>query len=422
MKENLRYYTELDEVDPEIAQLIRREAERQRYGIELIASENYAPRAVVQAEASVLINKYAEGYPGRRYYSGCEVYDEIERIAVERVKKLFGAEHANVQPHSGSQANQAVYLAALKPGDKVLAMDLAHGGHLTHGSPVNFSGIFYRFAFYGVDREREVIDYDSVRKIARAFKPKLIVAGASSYPREIDFKAFREICDDVGALLMVDMAHIAGLVAANLHMNPTPYADFVTSTTQKTLRGPRGGFILCRREWSEAVDRAVFPGAQSGPLMHVVAAKAVCFKLASTQEFKEYQRLVVADAKALASSLASRGYRIVSGGTDNHLLLVDLRDKGVTGLKAQRILERAFIYVNKNLIPYDDKPPYITSGLRLGTPCVASRGMGEPEMDEIASMIDRVVKSRGEPEALEDVRRDVVALCAKFPVYGGRFE
>lgn len=405
------------DIDPEIAKLLVKESERQVYGINLIASENYAYEAVIEAQASLLTNKYAEGYPRRRYYSGCEVYDEIERIAIERAKKLFGAEHANVQPHSGSQANQAVYLAALKPGDRVLAMDLAHGGHLTHGSPINFSGIFYKFAFYGVNRDTEVLDYDEVERIAKEYKPKLIIAGASAYPREIDFKRFREICDEVGALLMVDMAHIAGLIAAGIHMNPVPYADFVTSTTQKTLRGPRGGFILCRKEWSEAIDRAVFPGTQSGPLMHIIAAKAICFKLAATEEFKEYQRLIVKDAKALALSLSNRGYRIVSGGTDNHLLLVDLRSKGMTGLKAQRILEKAWIYTNKNLIPYDDKPPYITSGLRLGTPCVAARGMGESEMDEIAGMIDHVIANNGDQATIEKVRKLVEDICRRFPIY-----
>jgi glycine hydroxymethyltransferase len=409
----------LIDVDPEIAELITKENERQIYGIDLIASENYAFEPVIEAQASLLTNKYAEGYPGRRYYSGCEFYDEIERIAVERAKRLFGAEYANVQPHSGSQANQAVYLAALKPGDRILAMDLAHGGHLTHGSPINFSGIFYRFAFYGVDRNTEVLDYDEIERIAREYKPKLIIAGASAYPREIDFKRFREICDEVGALLMVDMAHIAGLIAAGIHMSPVPYADFVTSTTQKTLRGPRGGFILCRKEWGEAIDRAVFPGTQSGPLMHIIAAKAVCFKLAATEEFKEYQRLVVEDAKALASSLSDRGYRIVSGGTDNHLLLVDLRGKGVTGLKAQRMLEKARIYVNRNLVPYDDKPPYITSGLRLGTPCVAARGMGKYEMDEIAGMIDRVIRDNGDQATVEHVGRLVADMCRRFPIYDG---
>ncbi|MCS7113571.1 MAG: serine hydroxymethyltransferase, partial [Candidatus Bathyarchaeota archaeon] len=303
-------------------------------------------------------------------------------------------------------------------GDRVLAMDIAHGGHLTHGSPINFSGVFYKFAFYGVDKDTEVLDYDDIERIAVEYKPKLIIAGASAYPREIDFKRFREICDKVGALFMVDMAHIAGLIVAGIHMNPVPYADFVTSTTQKTLRGPRGGFILCRKEWSEAIDRAVFPGTQSGPLMHVIAAKAVCFKLATTEEFKEYQRLIVRDAKALASSLSDRGYRIVSGGTDSHLLLVDLRTRGMTGLKAQRILEKAWIYVNRNLIPYDDKPPYITSGLRLGTPCVAARGMGESEMDEIAGMVDRVIRNNGDQTTVENVREIVVDMCRRFPIYG----
>ncbi len=414
----LRKLDLVEKVDPEIAKLVLKELDRQSYGINLIASENYADEAVIQVQATVLTNKYAEGYPSRRYYSGCEVYDEIERIAVERAKRLFNAEHANVQPHSGSQANLAVYLAFLKPGDTVLAMDLAHGGHLTHGSPVNFSGVFYKFVHYGVDRTTELIDYDQVEKLALEHKPRMIVAGASAYPREIDFKRFREICDKVGAYLMVDMAHIAGLIATGLHMSPVPYADFVTSTTQKTLKGPRGGFILCRKEYAEAIDRAVFPGTQSGPLMHIIAAKAVAFKLASTEEFREYQRLIVRDAKALASSLASRGYRIVSGGTDNHLLLVDLRGIGVSGRLAQDVLEKVRIYVNKNLVPYDEKPPYVTSGIRLGTPCVAARGMKEPEMDAIAELIDVGLKNRRDSTTLKKVEEKVVELCKMFPIYG----
>jgi len=413
----LRKLDLVEKVDPEIAKLVLKELDRQSYGINLIASENYADEAVIQVQATVLTNKYAEGYPGRRYYSGCEVYDEIERIAVERAKRLFNAEHANVQPHSGSQANLAVYLAFLKPGDTVLAMDLAHGGHLTHGSPINFSGVFYKFVHYGVDRTTELIDYDQVEKLALEYRPKMIVAGASAYPREIDFKRFREICDKVGAYLMVDMAHIAGLIAAGLHMNPVPYADFVTSTTQKTLKGPRGGFILCRKEYAEAIDRAVFPGTQSGPLMHIIAAKAVAFKLASTEEFREYQRLIVRDAKDLASSLASKGYRIVSGGTDNHLLLVDLRGVGVSGRLAQDVLEKVRIYVNKNLVPYDEKPPYVTSGIRLGTPCVAARGMKEPEMDAIAELIDVGLKNRRDSTMLKKVEERVIELCKKFPIY-----
>ncbi|MBS7610918.1 serine hydroxymethyltransferase [Candidatus Bathyarchaeota archaeon] len=414
----LRKLDLVEKVDPEIAELILKELDRQVYGINLIASENYADEAVIQVQATVLTNKYAEGYPSRRYYSGCEMYDQIERIAVERVKQLFNAEHANVQPHSGSQANLAVYLAFLKPGDTVLAMDLAHGGHLTHGSSINFSGILYRFIHYGVDRSTELIDYDQVEKLALEYKPRMIVAGASAYPREIDFKRFREICDKVGAYLMVDMAHIAGLIAAGLHMNPVPYADFVTSTTQKTLKGPRGGFILCRREYAEAMDRAVFPGTQSGPLMHIIAAKAVAFKLASTEEFREYQRLIVRDARALASSLDSRGYRIVSGGTDNHLLLVDLKRLGVSGRNAQDVLEKTRIYVNKNLVPYDEKPPYITSGIRLGTSCVAARSMKESEMDTIARFIDTSLKNRRDSTILKKVEEEVIEFCKSFPIYG----
>lgn len=414
----LRKLDLVERVDPEIAKLILKELDRQVYGINLIASENYADEAVIQAHATVLTNKYAEGYPSRRYYSGCGVYDQIERIAVERAKQLFNADHANVQPHSGSQANLAVYLAFLKPGDTVLAMDLAHGGHLTHGSPINFSGILYRFIHYGVDRSTELIDYGQVEKLALENKPRMIVAGASAYPREIDFKRFREICDRVGAYLMVDMAHIAGLIAAGLHMNPVPYADFVTSTTQKTLKGPRGGFILCRKEYAEAIDRAVFPGTQSGPLMHIIAAKAVAFKLASTEEFGGYQRLIVRDAKALASSLDSRGCRIVSGGTDNHLLLVDLRRLGVSGRNAQDVLEKTRIYVNKNLIPYDEKPPYITSGIRLGTSCVAARGMKESEMDIIARFIDTSLKNRRDRAILKKVEEEIIEFCKSFPIYG----
>lgn len=414
----LRKLDLVERVDPEIAKLILKELDRQVYGINLIASENYADEAVIQAHATVLTNKYAEGYPSRRYYSGCGVYDQIERIAVERAKQLFNADHANVQPHSGSQANLAVYLAFLKPGDTVLAMDLAHGGHLTHGSPINFSGILYRFIHYGVDRSTELIDYGQVEKLALENKPRMIVAGASAYPREIDFKRFREICDRVGAYLMVDMAHIAGLIATGLHMNPVPYADFVTSTTQKTLKGPRGGFILCRKEYAEAIDRAVFPGTQSGPLMHIIAAKAVAFKLASTEEFGGYQRLIVRDAKALASSLDSRGCRIVSGGTDNHLLLVDLRRLGVSGRNAQDVLEKTRIYVNKNLIPYDEKPPYITSGIRLGTSCVAARGMKESEMDIIARFIDTSLKNRRDRAILKKVEEEIIEFCKSFPIYG----
>ncbi|MEM1570401.1 MAG: serine hydroxymethyltransferase [Candidatus Bathyarchaeia archaeon] len=414
----LRKLDIVEKIDPEIAQLVLRELDRQVYGLDLIASENYADEAVIQVQASVLTNKYAEGYPGKRYYSGCEIYDRIESIAVERAKRLFNAEHANVQPHSGSQANLAVYLAFLKPGDTVLAMDLAQGGHLTHGSPINFSGMIYKFVHYGVDRTTELIDYDRVEKLALEYKPKMVVAGASAYPREIDFKRFREICDEVGAYLLVDMAHIAGLIAAGLHMSPVPYADFVTSTTQKTLKGPRGGFILCRKEYAEAIDRAVFPGTQSGPLMHIIAAKAVAFKLASTEEFKEYQRLIVRDSKALATSLDSRGYRIVSGGTDNHLLLLDLRGVGITGRTAQDVLEKVRIYVNKNLVPYDEKPPYITSGIRLGTPCVAARGMRESEMDVIARFIDTALKNRRDSLTLKKIEEEVVELCREFPIYG----
>lgn len=378
-------------VDPEVADALQGETERQRNNIELIASENFTSRAVMEAQGSTATNKYAEGYPGRRYYGGCEYVDIVESLAIERAKALFGADHANVQPHSGAQANTAVYFATLMPGDTVLGMDLSHGGHLTHGHPINLSGKYFNFVPYGVTKEEETIDYDALLNLAREHKPKMIVAGASAYPRVIDFKRIREIADEVGALVMVDMAHIAGLIAAGLHPNPVPYAEFVTTTTHKTLRGPRGGLILCKEEFKKAIDSAVFPGTQGGPLMHVIAAKAVALKEAASPEFKAYQEQVVKNAKALAEALGNRGFRIVSGGTDNHLMLVSVRELGLTGLQAERLLDRCSITVNKNTIPFDPEKPFITSGLRIGTPAVTTRGMKEAEMLEIAEIISDVL-------------------------------
>lgn len=413
----------LREVDPEVAQAIKGELEREQYRIILIASENYVPRAILEAQGTVLTNKYAEGYPGDRYYGGCEWVDFVERLAIERAKALYGAEHANVQPLSGSIANMAVYFAVLNPGDTLMAMDLAHGGHLTHGAKVNFSGRLYRVVSYGVDRDTEVLDYDEIRRLALEHRPRLIVAGASSYSRVIDFGRFREIADEVGAYLMADMAHIAGLVAAGLHPNPTGPCHFVTSTTHKTLRGPRGGFILCKEEFGELIDKTVFPGIQGGPFMHVIAAKAVCFKEAMTEEFRRYQEQVVKNARRLAEALRERGFRVVSGGTDNHMFLLDLRGKGLTGKEAEEALERAGIVVNKNLIPFDPLPPTLTSGIRIGTPVVTTRGMGEGEMEEIADLIAEVIHSHPSREVEERVSKRVRELCEAFPVYrGGAFE
>ncbi|MBP8620792.1 MAG: serine hydroxymethyltransferase [Firmicutes bacterium] len=393
------------------------EEKRQMDVIELIASENLVSRAVLEAAGSVLTNKYAEGYPGKRYYGGCEVVDVAENLARDRAKEIFGAEHANVQPHSGAQANTAVYFAVLKPGDTVLGMNLAHGGHLTHGSPVNISGQYYNFVAYGVDPQTETIDYDQVRSVALEHRPKLIVAGASAYPRIIDFKRFRDIADECGSLLMVDMAHIAGLVAAGLHPSPVPYAQFVTTTTHKTLRGPRGGMILCTEEWAAAIDKAVFPGIQGGPLMHIIAAKAVAFKEALEPSFKDYQSQVVKNAKALAEALKGYGFRLVSGGTDNHLMLVDLTPKGVTGRQAEQSLDKVGITVNKNSIPFDKRKPTVTSGIRIGTPAVTTRGMKEPEMELIASLIDRTLRDRENEDSLKDISEQVKALTSRFPFY-----
>jgi glycine hydroxymethyltransferase len=414
VKQQLR---SLADADREINEVLDREEERQMGVIELIASENLVSRAVLEAAGSVLTNKYAEGYPGRRYYGGCEVVDIAENLARDRAKKIFGADHANVQPHSGAQANTAVYFAAIKPGDTVVGMNLAHGGHLTHGSPVNISGQYYNFVPYGVDPETETIDYGQVRAVVREHKPKLIVAGASAYPRIIDFEAFRSIADEVGALLMVDMAHIAGLVAAGLHPSPVPYAQFVTTTTHKTLRGPRGGMILCTKEWAGAIDKAIFPGIQGGPLMHIIAAKAVAFKEALEPSFNEYQSRVVKNAKVLAEELVGRGFRLVSGGTDNHLMLVDLTPKGVTGKQAEEVLDKVGITVNKNSIPFDKRRPTITSGIRIGTPAITSRGMKEEEMKIVAALIDRTLSQIDDEEALGKISEEVRELTGRFPFY-----
>jgi glycine hydroxymethyltransferase len=407
----------LPQQDPQVFEAIQNELKRQQSKIELIASENFVSRAVMEAQGSVLTNKYAEGYPGRRYYGGCEYVDVVEDLARERAKKLFGAEHANVQPHSGAQANMAVYFTVLEHGDTVLGMNLSHGGHLTHGSPVNFSGIQYNFVEYGVDPETHVIDYDDVLEKARIHKPKLIVAGASAYPRIIDFKRFREIADEVGAYLMVDMAHIAGLVAAGLHPNPVPYAHFVTTTTHKTLRGPRGGMILCKEEFAKQIDKAIFPGIQGGPLMHVIAAKAVALGEALQDSFKTYAQNIVNNAKRLAEALKKEGFTLVSGGTDNHLLLIDLRSLGLTGKVAEKVLDEVGITVNKNTIPYDPESPFVTSGIRIGTAAVTTRGFGLEEMDEIASIISLTLKNHEDEAKLEEARKRVAALTEKFPLY-----
>jgi glycine hydroxymethyltransferase len=407
----------LAETDPEIAAAIRSETHRQSEGLELIASENFVSTAVLEAAGSVLTNKYAEGYPGRRYYGGCEFVDIAESLAIARARQLFGAEHANVQPHSGAQANKAVYLAVVKPGDTVLGMNLAHGGHLTHGHPLNFSGMHYTIVPYGVRAEDERIDYDEAERLAREHKPKLIIAGASAYPRFIDYERMAHIAASAGAALMVDMAHVAGLVAADLHPNPVPHADFVTSTTHKTLRGPRAGLVLCRERWAKDLDRAVFPGVQGGPLMHIIAAKAVCFKEAMEPAFKQYQRQTLANAQRLASSLTDQGFRLVSGGTDNHLMLVDVFSKGITGKAAEAALGAAGITVNKNAIPFDRNPPMVASGIRIGTPAITTRGMREPEMDQIGELIARVLAAPGDDRTIGMVKTEVERLCRKFPLY-----
>jgi len=407
----------LAKVDPELAQVIENETRRQGDKIELIASENFVSKAVLAAQGSVLTNKYAEGYPGKRYYGGCEFVDVAENLAIERAKKLFGADHANVQPHSGASANTAVYLAVLKPGDTVLGMSLAHGGHLTHGSPVNLSGLYFNFVSYGVTRETETIDYDEVRKLALEHKPKLMVAGASAYPRIIDFKRLREIADEVGCPLMVDMAHIAGLVAVGLHPSPVPYAQFVTTTTHKTLRGPRGGMILCQADYAKAVDKAIFPGLQGGPLMHVIAAKAVAFHEALQPEFKAYQQQVLRNAQAMAAGLTAKGFRLVSGGTDNHLMLVDTRNVGLTGKVAERALDDIGITVNKNAIPFDPEKPFVTSGLRLGTPATTTRGFKEADYQEVAEIMYWTLTHLEDEHALEEAKARVRKLTDKYPLY-----
>lgn len=407
----------MDGKDKIVFDLLKRELEREEYSLILIASENYVDEEILEVQGCVLTNKYAEGYPSKRYYSGCKFLDEIESIAIERAKALFHAEHANVQPHSGSAANMAVFYASLNLGDKILGMDIAHGGHLTHGARVSFSGKFYRSVGYQVAKENEMLDYDEIRRIALSEKPKMIIAGASAYPRLIDFKKFREIADEVGAYLTVDIAHIAGLVAAGLHPDPVEYSHFVTTTTHKTLRGPRGGLILCKKEFAKAIDSAVFPGIQGGPLMHVIAAKAVALGKAMTEEFKEYQRQIIINAQRLCGALEKKGYRIVSGGTDNHLFMVDLTSKGLSGKEAQESLEASGIMINKNLIPFDSKSPNVTSGIRIGTPAVTTRGMKEAEMDLIADLIDAVLQKPSDEGLQATTREKVKELCKRFPFY-----
>ena len=407
----------LAETDPEIAQTLKDERQRQNSGLELIASENFVSQAVLQAAGSVLTNKYAEGYPGKRYYGGCEFVDVTESLAIDRAKELFGAEHANVQPHSGAQANMAVYFTLLQPGDTVLGMNLAHGGHLTHGHPLNFSGKLYTIVPYGVRQDDERIDYEEFERLAHEHKPKMIMVGASAYPRVIDFERIGKIGQAVGTPVVTDMAHIAGLVAAKVHPSPVPHSDFVTTTTHKTLRGPRGGLVLCRSKYAKDLDRALFPGVQGGPLMHIIAAKAVCLKEALEPGFADYQRQIVANARRLAAGLAAAGFRLVSGGTDNHLMLVDVFSKGLTGKVAEAALGKAGITVNKNAIPFDKNPPMVASGIRVGTPAVTSRGMGEPEMDLIAEYIARALAGPENDQALAMVRTEVEALCRKFPLY-----
>ncbi|PUU91866.1 glycine hydroxymethyltransferase [Halanaerobium congolense] len=405
---------ELKKIDPEIAAVIAEEEKRQDQNIELIASENFVSSAVMEAAGSVLTNKYAEGYPRKRYYGGCEVIDKAEELAIARAKKLFGAEHANVQPHSGSQANQAVYFSQVPKGGTILAMDLTHGGHLTHGSPVNMSGKYYNFIHYGVTKDKEIIDYDQVKALAEEHKPDLIVAGASAYPRVINFKTFKKIADSVGALFMVDMAHIAGLVAAGLHPNPVETADFVTTTTHKTLRGTRGGMILCKEKYAKEIDKAIFPGLQGGPLMHIIAAKAVGFKEALTDEFMDYQQQIIDNAHTLAEALKGYGMRLVSGGTENHMMLVDLTNMDITGKEAEEALDKVGITVNKNTIPFETRSPFVTSGIRIGTPAVTTRGMGKKEMKKIAEFIFEALKNLEDEEKLKQIKKEVYAFSAKF--------
>jgi glycine hydroxymethyltransferase len=410
----------LARTDPEVMAAIGRETERQQYNLELIASENIVSEAVLEAQGSLLTNKYAEGYPGRRYYGGCEFVDVVESLAIARACELFGAEHANVQPHSGSQANMAVYFSQLDPGDTILAMDLSHGGHLTHGSPVNFSGKFFTIAHYGVCESDQRHDYEQMLALARQHRPKMIVAGYSAYSRTIDFARFREAADEVGALLVTDMAHFAGLVAAGIHPSPVPYSDFVTTTTHKTLRGPRGGMVLCPQKHAKSLNSSVFPGNQGGPQMHVIAAKAVAFKEALSDEFKAYQRQIVANAAALAAALMGRGFRLLSGGTENHLMMMDLRDTELTGKVAEETLDAARITVNKNTVPVDPRSPFVTSGVRIGTPAITSRGMREPEMAVVAEFIARALAKVGDAAALTAIGAEVRDLCGRFPIYAGR--
>jgi glycine hydroxymethyltransferase len=407
----------LKEVDPDIYELIFQEKKRETSKILMIASENYASKAVMEAQGSLFTNKYAEGYPGRRYYGGCEYADEVERLAQERAKNLFNVEHVNVQPHSGTQANMAVYFAMLQPGDTIMGMSLPHGGHLSHGSPVNFTGKLYKTVFYGVNKETGYIDMEEVRRLANEHKPKIIITGASAYPRIIDFKAFAEIAKEVGAYLMADIAHIAGLIVTGLHPSPVPYSNFITTTTHKTLRGPRGGIVMCKADYAKAIDKAVFPGIQGGPLVHVIAAKAVAFQEALSEDFKEYQQKVIKNAKTLAEALKKKGFKLVSDGTDNHLMLVDLTNFNITGKEAEEALDKAGITVNKNTIPFDTKPPTVTSGIRIGTPSVTTRGMGEQEMEEIAEIIERVIKNISNESVIKDMKKKVQLLCKRFPIY-----
>ena len=409
--------SELKNVDPEVYEAIQNEVARENKKIILIASENVSSTAVLEAQGCVMTNKYAEGYPRRRYYGGCEYVDVVEELAISRAKTIFGAEHVNVQPHSGTQANMGVYFAVLKPGDTIMGMDLSHGGHLSHGSRVNFSGIFYNVVSYGVGRDTGTIDYDEVRKIALERKPRMIIIGASAYARTIDFKRFHEIAKEVGAYTLADIAHIAGLIAAGVHPSPFPYTDFVTTTTHKTLRGPRGGMIMCKEEYAKLIDKSIFPGIQGGPLMHVIAAKAVALREAMMPEFRDYQAQIVANAKRLAAGLIGKGYKLVSGGTDNHLMLVDLRSKGITGKDAEAALDASGITVNKNTVPFDDKPPAITSGIRIGSPVMTTRGMKEREMDKIVEYIDRVLTNIGKEDVYREVLEKVEVMCSKFPAY-----
>ena len=407
----------ISEIDPEIADALKLEAGRQDYKLNLIASENYTSRAVMEAQGSIMTNKYAEGYSGKRYYGGCEFVDIAENLAIERAKALFDAEHVNVQPHSGSGANMAVYFSVLKLGDTIMSMDLSHGGHLSHGSPVNFAGQLYKIAPYGVDRETEALNYDALMEIAKESKPQMIVAGASAYPREIDFKRFREIADEVGAYLMADIAHIAGLVTAGVHQSPVPYADFVTTTTHKTLRGPRGGMIMCKEEYAKGINKAIFPGIQGGPLMHIIAAKAVAFKEAQSLQFKKDQEQTVKNAKVLATNLNELGFNIVSGGTDNHLMLLNLNKFDITGKDAEVAMGKAGIILNKNTVPFETRGPFITSGIRIGTPAITTRGMKEKEMGEIAAHVETVIKNMDNETVLNSISGDIQQLCSRFPIY-----